>query len=385
MNWDEFLKRLVQHLFKVEHSEHIKESVKRLVRRHDKNLSLSGDFSCPGDAKIWSQCLKHDVPTVNLENLPKEVKSIKVSKSGCLTFWLDRKIFMETFFQDFSTLLNPDLTMEVKYDEVNCKVINECLNNADKSPMTNIRCHQVSKFAQRLIIQNGRHFSNHPPTTLVVSTRDHQDVQAVKVGPVIDKRTKKKSTVAFLNVYRNFFDVFDEASKERVVQSESKRLANVHAVVSAEIQFQLLNHNLGQTAILDEHGDKLSTFVLYNHARIVKLLHQSSSSDHDNHQPDVTLLNQEDEWEMIFVYLSKYLSMLDDELISENDIKVGRLCQFTFGLANVFSRYYNRVHVLKKAEHLRPIVHSRLYLIRMVKQVMEHSLHLLDIPVLGQM
>jgi hypothetical protein len=96
--------------------------------------------------------LKHDIPTVNLENLPEEIKTIKVSKSRCLTFWLDQKIFMETFFHDFSTLLNPDRTMEVEYDDVNCKVINDCLNNVDKSPMTNIRSHQVSKFAQQLLV-----------------------------------------------------------------------------------------------------------------------------------------------------------------------------------------------------------------------------------------
>jgi hypothetical protein len=63
------------------------------------------------------------------------------------------------------------------------------------------------------VFQNGQHFINHPPTTLVVSTRDHQDAQAVKVIPVIDKRTKR-SRLAFLNVYQIFFDVCNEALKD---------------------------------------------------------------------------------------------------------------------------------------------------------------------------
>lgn len=167
------------------------------------------------------------------------------------------------------------------------------------------------------------------------------------------------------------------------MQSESHRIASVHSVVCAELQFQLLGHNLSQPAILDETSAKSATFVLYNHARIVQLL-QAGGGAIDESMVDFHLLVEDEEWELVHVYLSQYVVLLQN-IIVQADLKVGRLCQFLLGLSSTFSRYYNRVHVIKEAVHLRPVQHTRLYLIRRVKQVLEHGLFLLDIPCLGQM
>ena len=61
----------------------------------------------------------------------------------------------------------------------------------------------------------------------------------------------------------------------------------------------------------------------------------------DKSMVDYTLLTEEDEWEITYVYLSRYFDILND-VIKVNDIKVGKIVQFLIGLSQSFSRYYNR-------------------------------------------
>ena len=121
------------------------------------------------------------------------------------------------------------------------------------------------------------------PFNLVITSNDKIE-NAIKIGPVLEKVNRKKSESTLLDVYKRFYKVFDTTSKERLVQSDAKRVVNVHTVTSAEIQFQLLSNNLGQPATIDENAEKMATFVLYNHARIVQILHASKEISVKNQQ-----------------------------------------------------------------------------------------------------
>ena len=50
----------------------------------------------------------------------------------------------------------------------------------------------------------------------------------------------------------------------------------------------MLSNNVGQPAIIDENADKVATFVLYNHARIVQLLQASEELSAKNQQNSET-------------------------------------------------------------------------------------------------
>ena len=121
------------------------------------------------------------------------------------------------------------------------------------------------------------------PFKLVITSNDKIE-NAIKIGPVLEKVNRKKSESTLLDVYKRFYKVFDTTSKERLVQSDAKRVVNVHTVTSAEIQFQLLSNNIGQPATIDENAEKVATFVLYNHARIVQILHASKEISAKNQQ-----------------------------------------------------------------------------------------------------
>ena len=99
---------------------------------------------------------------------------------------------------------------------------------------------------------------------------------------------------------------------------------------------------------------------------------------------DYGLLIEEEEWEIIYVYLSRYLEVLND-IIKVNDIKVGKIVQYLVGLSQSFSRYYNRVRIIRDAPHLWKTVQARLNLLSVIRSVLEHGLYLLNVPCLGHM
>ena len=379
----EWRRSFVSKVFGLENEKDI-VNAEKLIRLHAQNLSQAGDFSCPGKSEIWSRVLKNvEVEHSSLEKIDSLKNELALSeiklchKNGYLSFWLNRSAFITNVLESFEKI---DFKLK---KEQTCDLQNlDLFYRSSRCELTSIRCNQLTQFVERLLRCGLVNSSNFEEISI---TSNDKIRNAILVGPVIDKKTKKKCADSFLNVYKRFLSILDIASKERLVQSEDKRIANVHAVTSAEIQFQLLSNNLSQPAIIDENADKAATFVLYNHARIVQLLQATKEENRDKTEIiDFNLLNEEDEWEMIFVYLSRYLFVLND-ILKPGDVKVGRLLQYLTGLSQSFSRYYNRVHVIKDAAHLWPTQCSRLKLVSIVKSVMEHALELLTIPCLGRM
>lgn len=375
----------------------------KLIKCHEKNLSVNGDFSCPGRKDIWQKVLKTNYCEDN-EDLEAVAKSLVLdsakpevnlkivqvnSKNEYLCFWLDRIAFMQNVFNAFDCM-NLNRKNEVK---VNDRIT---IQNTDKYQLTYLRCDQVAQFTERLMKCDSLMKQNAiQPFNLVITSNDKIE-NAIKIGPVLEKVNKKKSESTLLDVYKRFYKVFDTTSKERLVQSDAKRVVNVHTVTSAEIQFQLLSNNVGQPATIDENAEKVATFVLYNHARIVQIIHASKEISAKNQQcaenttpnepkeMDWGLLTEEEEWEIIYVYLSRYLEVLND-IIKVNDIKVGKIVQFLVGLSQSFSRYYNRVRIIREAPHLWKTVQARLHLLSVIRLVLEHGLYLLNVPCLGHM
>ena len=398
MNWHEFTHKLVTSIHpNLTDDEDLKRCCK-LIRKHDKMLSANGDFSCPSNTKVWQQVAKNTViekesliQVSSNKQLEEEFMLIKVQSrpSGRLIFKMDRKQFMKRIFQEFGHIRWSSRNSRPSCKKENALDIKIELN--DKSDLTNVRCLQVGKFAQKLLQCD---VTNLETESLILSTSppniDNSRKYCVAVGPVLDKSTKKKSQDSFLDLYKQFYDIMDDISKEREApnQSDHERLKSLHILISAEIQFQLLGSNICQPVILDKTAPKLATFVLYNHARIVQLLKCSKYDSKNDYlcPSEVTeLLNEEEEWEIIFVYMANYLNLIQNTFEYSNNIKVGRICQFLVDLCNTFSRYYNRIHIIKKSDHLKPLQNARLHFISVIKIILEHGLMLMDISCLEQM
>ena len=377
MDWKNYLDIFCKHFLELEKDD----TCVKLIKRHDKNLSANGDFSCPKNKQMWQQVLKmnNDFLQSKAEKIHEiselMLNQVQFTKSHFI-FKLNRELFTAKFFNDFS-LLNWSLNDKRKCDAIVTNVLGD-------NEMTNLRLLLSRSCVEKLLQYD---YMEHKIKSIVLCGNDRlKDV--IKVGPVIDKFTKKQSKDTFLKVYKRFYVTLDSISKEREIpnQSESTRLTNVHTLTSAEIQFQLLNSNIGQQIILDDRkvlSKNSATFVIYNLSRINSILNSSGYQyEHHLKQQDKIseLLKDEDEWEIVFVYLSNYLNVIQDTFEFNNDIKVGRICNFLIQLCKTFSRYYNRVHIIKDPDHLKPLQFARLHLISMIKLVLENGLTLLGIP-----
>ena len=340
-----------------------------LIRCHDKNLSKTGDFSCPLDLQIWQRVL----PTITIReslDICNEIREIDIVRkvvelpNKYLNIFLRRPVLFKELFQSYKN------DLEWQYYSRTASFLEP--ENIDVS-VTQIRRQQLEQFAKKLV--------------------PNKDFELKKVGPVVDKTSKKKVQHSFLQAYKKFHQVVDLASKERIQDQfgencpERQRIVQVHVLASAEIQFQLLSTNLSQPAILDESAYFNATFVLYNHARIVQLIKAIPERQPCNKVMDYDLLQEEEEWELAFLYLLEYPSMRQFSLVlaSKKEVKSGNLIRFLIALCHCFSRYYNRIHIITTAEHLQPMQCARIELLRLVQKVLEDGLTLLNIPLLGIM
>lgn len=94
----------------------------KLVRRHEKNLSQNGDFSCPGDLKLWKQVVKTttlnnvsedqqeedaaDYLKIRAEKLAAEnpdfmIRKVARNRNGYLTGFFDRTAVMTSYFKGY--------------------------------------------------------------------------------------------------------------------------------------------------------------------------------------------------------------------------------------------------------------------------------------------
>ena len=95
----------------------------------------------------------------------------------------------------------------------------------------------------------------------------------LKVGPVVDARSKKKDFGRGLtDVYSELFKCFYDISVERQ-DSSAVQMSDIRKSVGAELQFQMLSCNIGQPICLTtECQNSDSSFVLYNYARISQII-----------------------------------------------------------------------------------------------------------------
>ena len=258
MDWHEFTQKLVTKIHpNLTDDEDLKRCCK-LVRKHNKMLSSNGDFSCPSNIEIWQKVAKNTVIEKeeslisSNKQLEKELNLIQIQlRPSILIFKMDRKQFMKRIFQEFG-----HIRWSSRISNTNCKKAFDIIFELnDKNDLTNIRCLQVGKFAQKLLQCDD--VTNLETKSLILSTSAHDNSRkdCVTVGPVLDKLTRKKSHDTFLDIYRQFYDILDDISKEREVpnQSEQERLKNVHHLTGAEIQFQLLQKSgVSEPVILDK-------------------------------------------------------------------------------------------------------------------------------------
>ena len=214
----------------------------------------------------------------------------------------------------------------------------------------------------------------------------------VRVGAVIGENEKKESKLTYAEYRRRVLQDLTVLDEERRDESESVKEteSRLAALVEANIQFSMLATNISSPVKL-ETSNPSSNFVLYNLARMKQILRTFDQLVGTGHYPqlpemekiDFNLLTEPEEWELMFNFLLSYQDVVTD---CSKSLSVHKLVTFLCSLASTFSRYYNRVKILKDPlPHLTPAVHAKIYFVKEISSVVIMALDLLNISFVAKM
>ncbi|XP_017878127.1 DALR anticodon-binding domain-containing protein 3 isoform X2 [Ceratina calcarata] len=140
---------------------------------------------------------------------------------------------------------------------------------------------------------------------------------------------------------------------------------------------------------------KGASFILYNAARISAIIEKYNDKVSRGEYPnlphinniDFSLLNQEDEWEIVYNFIIRYQLMIKDCLRYEPFQTCPQaICIFLIRLCSKFSIYYRKTRILIEAyDHLIPTMTARLYMLHALQVVLRNALAILDIHPVSRM
>ncbi|XP_012146990.2 uncharacterized protein LOC100883597 [Megachile rotundata] len=141
---------------------------------------------------------------------------------------------------------------------------------------------------------------------------------------------------------------------------------------------------------------KGASFILYNTARIAAIIKKYNDKRLKGEYPnlphvydvDFSLLNQQDEWELIHNFIIGYQEMIKECLRYEPGFQTNPqiICIFLSRLCKKFSVYYRTTKILTEGyDHLIPTMVARLYMLHVLQIVLQNSLALLDIVPVSRM
>jgi len=362
----------------------------QLIRKHDKNLD-KGDFSFPNlsNDRVWG---KHNIHQLDLKDIVENIsiiEKIEVNGDSSVIFLKRKNIFEEFFNQskDNPSNLEDETPLIVNFDLVKpnssiltsarTKAFHEVLSNLNLSPSMVIGLSSTDVNSQ---------IDNHQSDLVKIG---------IRVGAVLGNKDKKEEEVDFLAYKSKVQKEVKELDEERCDEFEDleDKESRLESLVNAIIQFSFLWSNITNPVkiIVTSPSNPNASFVLYNSARIKRLLNTFdeyvTKGDYPPLPPientSLDVLTETGEWELLFNFLLPYQDLLE-ECVST--LSVHKLVQFLISLASTYSRYYNKVKVLKEPlPHLVPVIHARVRLIREVNKVFDDGLRILNIKSLSKM
>jgi len=350
---------------------------------------INGEFSVPSlsNVKVWPNLNPGFEPT-SLQELSSVFLINKCTHGrDSLLIHLDRKCVFKSYFQWKCSVKEKRLQ--------NVKLVNFDLIKANTSLLTSARVELFHRCLHNLPLP--------PDTALGISSTDlssqlrspeistlPEGAEGIRVGPVLGQGGKKEEDKDFSNLMHEVRTVIEQLDDQRCDTDESggERENRLFTLTSAFIHFSLLGTSITQPLKIDLTNQN-SCFVLYNVARMARLLRTFDERVADGTYPPLTedvdlgLLKESEEWELLFNFLLVYPDMVID---CTRDRSFHKMVSFLSGLASTYSRYYNRVKVLKDPlASLVPQLHARVKFVSEVHDVSCQILRILDIEPLQNM
>jgi len=362
------------------------ESSLQLIRKHDKNLE-KGDFSFPNlsNEKVWG---KLEVQTCDLLEISKsssKIEKIEIVGASSIVFLKRESVFADFFLRN----LNYSSNVETKPSIVNFDTA-----KPNSSKLTSARADSFHLALSNLNLSQNVLYGI--SSTDVKSQIDKFPSDLVKVGvrvgAVLGKNEKKEEEFDLSTYETKVYEAVKQLDEERCDENEDikDKEMRLATLTTATIQFSFLGSNISNPVKIMTSNQN-SNFVLYNSARIKKLINtfdlHVKNSDYpplpSSDKIDFGSLTELEEWELVFNFLMPYCDILEE---CARTLSFHKLVNFLLSLATTYSRYYNRVKTLKDPlPHLVPVVHARVFLITEVNKVFDDGLRILNLEPLLKM
>ncbi|CAH0552907.1 unnamed protein product [Brassicogethes aeneus] len=396
-----------------------------IIRKHTRNLDVLGDISFPLNLKNWHNLLdsskvvkegtifdnlNHNKSWNNqLEDLKKaseewrlHIFKFKKIKNDLHIFLLKHKVFAHTLPQVFncgdsygsSAIIKRNINVIVDADvhktnetkdltQLRITILHNTLNNLVKY------CEDKNTDGECSVYLSSKHVAN--PNCIIC-------------GPILNKDNMKDTETTAEDIFR-----------ERRIDMMDSAQHRFHVPVTNTPYWQVFFQKLGKGAVTIEllsvkpnkatklllkdsrTANKGPAFIFYNCARLSVLFKEFDKHVKEKNtypelpsvdQIDFKLLNQPEEWELLYVYILQFPLIVQSCV---KDLEKGiynpqNLVQFLSNLSSVFSIYYRRVRILiKPRDHLYSQIHARIYLLKALEVVYHNSLRLLNIEPIKHM
>jgi len=358
-----------------------------LIRKHDKNLE-KGDLSFPSltKKKVWSK-LKTSITNESLADTTSlNIRKLETVGDVCVVFLNKRNLFENYFLQD--ERLNGIVKISHK------TIVNFDEKNPNSSNLTSERVHSFCLALHNMNISSDLLIgvsSTNLKQQLHECSSDLQKV-GVRVGAVLGENDKKDEVTEFTEFKERVYNSIEQFDDERCDSNEDgmtkeKRLSSL---TNACIQFNFLGSNISNPVKI-RTSNANSSFVLYNSARIKKLLTTfqeyvndgSYSKLPEKENINFELLSETEEWELFYNFVIPFSDVLSDCLVA---FSFHKLVNHLSSMSSTYSRYYNRVKILKDPlPHVIPIIHARIYLMIEVNRIYDLGFKILNIQPLNEM
>jgi len=171
-------------------------------------------------------------------------------------------------------------------------------------------------------------------------------------------------------------------------EGESERQARLDILTQAQMTFMLTASTPAQQVKLDTIG-RSAVFVLYNCARVIQILNTFEQNVQDGIYPplpdktDWSLLVEEEEWQLFFVYILPYKDVLQEAVQHK---KLNKIVLHLIGLSNCLSRYYSRVKILREgmSAQIVPTLHTRIKFLHHIHKLIVDALAIMALKPLDR-
>ncbi|XP_058821668.1 DALR anticodon-binding domain-containing protein 3 [Topomyia yanbarensis] len=368
-----------------------------VIKYQNKRLAETGDI-------VVKQAESRDVDAVELDALIGESKewAISITKAQAtkiaISLYLNREAVYRTFILQYA---NRNFACAVRTNDRIC-LICDVDEKRENLSMVDFRRLAVKTVADSLLRLGGYNVSNElndsAQTMIITDKRSKQSSNNLEIlcGSVTtygitatEYISKRANDMQLIAQHKYGIRVKDHRQFQQTIASLGRSAAIVDMLeskVSSPIDMKKQKNQ----------SSKGASFILYNYARLSVLFNTYNEKQNANYYPqlppiskiDFTLLIEEDEWQLFWVYVAGFPAMVKQALGDGQLMRFAPhvVLSFTSGLVICLSKYYRRVRILtENREHLLSTMFARIHLLQSVYTVLSTLLKLLNLEPVTKM